>query len=477
MRQEQVLDGRYRLTEHLGVGGMSVVWKAHDELLSRSVAVKVLAGPAASPAARQRIRAEARAAAQLWHPNVTNVYDYGESRTESEECVAYVVMELLPGCTLAERLAAGPLPPPSGLRICAEVAGALAAAHATGLVHRDVKPSNIMLTPTGAKVLDFGLAAVAGDPETDEDGELHGTPAYFAPERLAGGEVIPASDVYALGLLIHRALTNQLPWQAETTTQMLNAHAYVEPAPLPPVDGIPHEVYDVCRRCLAKDPADRPSASEVATILADAAGVVPIPRDDRPLAAVAPSAPIVDGAEATRDVKRDGRWRVVPLVAVGAVLATIAAVVVLDQHDARRGDGIAAVPSAAPSTAPSASARPAVSASNRPTARTAEPIRPTAGTTKRSRRPSTSPTRVLSSPAALPGQPVSAYGGTVRVRCDGRKAEILRLDPTPGYTVKDYEPGPADQVKAVLESLVNKSEIIVKCDKGAPAASIKETPL
>lgn len=474
MRQEQVLDGRYRLTEHLGVGGMSVVWKAHDELLSRSVAVKVLAGPAASPAARQRIRAEARAAAQLWHPNVTDVYDYGESRTESDECVAYVVMELLPGCTLAERLAAGPLPPRSGLRICAEVAGALAAAHATGLVHRDVKPSNVMLTPTGSKVLDFGLAAVAGDPETDEDGELHGTPAYFAPERLAGGEVIPASDVYALGLLIHRALTNQLPWQAETTTQMLNAHAYVEPAPLPPVDGIPQEVYDACRRCLAKDPADRPSASEVAAILADAAGVVPIPRDDRPLAAVAP---IVDGAEATRAVKRDGRWRVVPLVAVGAALATIAAVEVLDQHDARRGDGIVAVPSVAPSSTPSASARPAVSAGNRPTARTAEPIRPTTGTPKRSRRPSTSPTRVLSSPAALPGQPVSAYGGTVRVRCDGRKAEILRLDPTPGYTVKDYEPGPADQVKAVLESPVNKSEIVVKCDKGAPAASVKETPL
>jgi serine/threonine protein kinase len=491
MQKEQVLDGRYRLTEHLGVGGMSVVWKAHDELLNRSVAVKVLAGPQATdPAARQRIRAEARAAAQLWHPNVTNVYDYGESTADSGECVPYVVMELLPGRTLSERLAAGPLPPRSALRICAEIASALAAAHAKGLVHRDVKPSNIMLTPTGAKVLDFGLAAVAGQPEIDEDGEIHGTPAYLAPERLAGGEVIPASDVYALGLMIHRALTNHLPWQVETTTQMLDAHAYVEPAPLPPVDGIPLEVNDICQRCLAKDPADRPSAGEVAAVLADAAGVVPVSHDDRTAAWIArapatrsPAQPLVStqgGVDAAGDPGHAKRRRAVPLITVGAVVAAIAAGVVLDQHNARRAGGTAVIlptstPGANSSTA-TASAAPAGPTVASPTTRPAKPVTPLPRTKIRSARPSTSPPPVSSSPPALPGWPVSAYGGVVRVGCSDRKAEILSLDLATGYTVKDYQPGPADQVKAVLISAANKSEIIVKCDGGAPAASIKETP-
>jgi len=492
MQKEQVLDGRYRLTEHLGVGGTSVVWKAHDELLDRSVAVKVLAGPqATNPAARQRIRAEARAAAQLWHPNVTNVYDYGESTSEFDECVPYVVMELLPGRTLSQRLASGSLPSQSALRICAEVASALAAAHATGLVHRDVKPSNVMLTPTGAKVVDFGLAAVAGQSETDEDGEIRGTPAYFAPERLAGGEVIPASDVYALGLLIYRVLTNHLPWQAETTTQMLSAHAYVEPAPLPPVEGIPGVVNDVCHRCLAKDPADRPSAGEVAAVLADAAGIVPISHDDGPATPIAPASgaernppqPLASTRESIDAASHPGnakRRRAVPIVTVGAVIATIAAGVVLDQHNARRADGTAAIlPAATPGATSSigtASAAPASPTGAGPTVPPSNPVTPTPRTKKSSARPSTSPPRLSSEPPALPGQPVSAYGGVARVGCSDRKAEILSLDLVAGYTVKDYQPGPADQVKAVLVSATNKSEITVKCDKGAPAASIKETP-
>jgi serine/threonine protein kinase len=501
MQKEQVLDGRYRLTEHLGVGGMSVVWKAHDELLNRSVAIKVLAGPqATTPAARQRIRAEARAAAQLWHPNVTNVYDYGESTTESDQCVPYVVMELLPGRTLSQRLAAGPLPPQAALRICAEVASALAAAHARGLVHRDVKPSNIMLTPSGAKVVDFGLAAVAGQPEIDEDGEIRGTPAYFAPERLTGGEVIPASDVYALGLLIHRALTNHLPWQAETTTQMLNAHAYVEPAPLPPVDGIPPKVNQVCHRCLAKDPADRPSAGEVAAVLADAAGIVPMPLDDRP----APAAPTplssvaahhqvrppasamegVDGAAGSVTATSAGdpghldrRRYAVPLIVVGAVIATIAAGVVLDRYNAQPADGIDAIlPAATASSTGTGLGDPASPTAAAPDGPPLDPVTSMPRTTKRSGRPPTSPSRASSSPTALPGRPVNAYGGVARVRCDGKTAQILSLDLTAGYTVKEYQPGPDDQVKAVLVSAANKSEINVKCEDGAPAASIKETP-
>ncbi|MER7472911.1 serine/threonine-protein kinase, partial [Micromonospora sp. NPDC000018] len=278
MQRDQLLAGRYRLGGRLGRGGMSEVYRAHDEVLERDVAVKVLV--AADPSARRRIQAEAKAAARLSHPNVTAVHDYGESVLFGRHA-PFVVMELLSGRTLAQRLAVGPLPPRDALRVCAEVAAGLGAAHAQGLVHRDVKPENVVLTPTGAKVVDFGIAAVAGTPEIDFEGRLLGTPAYLAPERLAAGEVLPASDVYALGLLVHQALAGRLPWHSETQTGMLRAHAYAEPGPLPEVDGVPPEVGRLYRRCLAKDPGDRPSAAEAARVLAGALARMPHREADR----------------------------------------------------------------------------------------------------------------------------------------------------------------------------------------------------
>ncbi|MEV1153922.1 serine/threonine-protein kinase [Micromonospora chokoriensis] len=272
MQRDQLLAGRYRLLERLGSGGMSAVHRAYDEVLERDVAVKVLV--ASDAGARQRIQGEARAAARLSHPHVTSVYDYGESSVDGVQ-VPFVVMELLGGHTLEQRLAVGPLPPRAGLRVCAEVASALADAHARGLVHRDIKPGNVMLTPKGAKVLDFGIAAAVGDSEIDFEGRLLGTPAYLAPERLEAGEVLPACDVYALGLLLHRVLTGRLPWPAEAQSGMLRAHTHVEPAPLPPIDGVPSEVHRLYRWCLARDPADRPPAVEAARILLDAAAASP----------------------------------------------------------------------------------------------------------------------------------------------------------------------------------------------------------
>jgi serine/threonine-protein kinase len=254
---------------------MSVVWRAYDEVLGRQVAVKVLAAKFASDKdSRDRIRAEAQAAARLSHPHVTGVFDYGESTGEDGATVPYVVMELISGRTLAQRLARGPMPWRAALRVSAEVAAALSAAHARGLVHRDVKPANVMLTASGAKVVDFGIAAIAGDTgDNDPEGMVLGTPAYLAPERLAGGPVRPATDVYALGLLLYRSLTGGLPWRAETTTQMIKAHVYHEPTPLPAVDGLPDGVADLCLRCLAKDPEERPTSREVARTLAGAAGI------------------------------------------------------------------------------------------------------------------------------------------------------------------------------------------------------------
>ncbi|MEU8125774.1 serine/threonine-protein kinase [Micromonospora sp. NPDC049049] len=273
MQRDQLLAGRYRLLERLGSGGMSAVHRAYDEVLERDVAVKVLV--ASDTDARQRIRGEAKAAARLSHPHVTSVYDYGESVVDGAE-VPFVVMELLGGHTVERRLVVGPLPPRAGLRVCAEVASALAAAHDQGLVHRDIKPANVMLTPTGAKVLDFGIAAAVGAPEIDFEGRLMGTPAYLAPERLQAGEVRPASDVYALGLLLYRVLTGRLPWPAEAQTRMVRSHTPVEPDPLPAIDGVPPEVHRLYRWCLAADPADRPPATDAARILlAAASGAAP----------------------------------------------------------------------------------------------------------------------------------------------------------------------------------------------------------
>ncbi|MEV4629743.1 serine/threonine-protein kinase [Micromonospora sp. NPDC049523] len=269
----ELLGGRYRLVERLGAGGMSVVWRGFDEVLGRQVAVKVLASRLASDRAfRHRLRMEAQAAARLVHPNITNVYDYGES-VEGGLTVPYVVMELVDGDSLAARLGGDRrLPWREAAGTVAEVAAALAAAHARGVVHRDVTPGNVMLTGSGAKVVDFGISALVGESEAGPDGQIFGTPAYLAPERLDEGQVSAATDVYAVGLLLYRTLTGRLPWQASTTTDMLRAHLYANPAPMPPVEGLPDEVVELCSRCLAKAPEDRPSSAEVAATLAAVTG-------------------------------------------------------------------------------------------------------------------------------------------------------------------------------------------------------------
>ncbi|GAA2860878.1 hypothetical protein Acy02nite_57220 [Actinoplanes cyaneus] len=271
MKRGDLIDGRYRLGERLGQGGMSVVWRADDESLGREVAIKVLsAALAGDPALRQRIRAEARAAAGLLHPGVVAVFDYGEL-TEAGRVLSYVVMELVEGRSMADMLTGEPLAWELTVLIGAEVAAALAAAHRAGVVHRDVKPGNVMVTATGIKLVDFGISATVGELD-GQDGMVLGTPAYLAPERIAGGPVRPATDVYALGLLLYRALAGRMPWQATTVTQMLKAHVYASPAPLPPVDGLPAEVVRLLSRCLAKKPGERPSSAEIAQVLGEISG-------------------------------------------------------------------------------------------------------------------------------------------------------------------------------------------------------------
>jgi serine/threonine-protein kinase len=268
------LGGRYRLISQVGAGGMAVVWQAYDDVLARTVAVKVMAAHYADdPESRDRIRREARAAAGLSHPNIAQVYDYGEADVGGE-IIPYIVMELIRGGTLQERLDDGPVLPLYAMRLCAEIAAALAAAHAEGLAHRDIKPANVMLASTGAKVVDFGIAAaIRPSAPGDDDFEVLGTPAYLAPERLLHDAVEPASDVYALGVLLYRLLSGHSPWTNETTTEMLSAHIYLEPAPLLPMFEVPWHVTALCNRCLAKDPSERPSAREAAALLAHGAGM------------------------------------------------------------------------------------------------------------------------------------------------------------------------------------------------------------
>jgi hypothetical protein len=256
------VSGRYRVLDELGRGGMSVVWRGHDDVLDRPVAIKVLApGFAADQAFRDRMRREARAAARLSHPYVGAVYDFGEA----PDGRPYMVMELITGQSLADLLRDGPLPCARALTIGAQVASALAEVHARGLVHRDVKPGNVMVAGSGAKLVDFGISATAGDTEQlDGPDTVLGTPAYVAPEVVTGSPAGTAADVYALGVLLYRALTGHLPWQVETPSQVLRAHVLEEPQPLPPIDGLPDDLVRLTLRCLAKDPAARPTCAELA---------------------------------------------------------------------------------------------------------------------------------------------------------------------------------------------------------------------
>ncbi len=332
----QILGARYRLAERLGSGGMSVVWRGYDELLGRQVAIKVLSPDLADDQFfRDRIRHEATACGQLSHPNVVSVYDYGEATEPDGTTVPYLVMELVEGGSLTERLAAGALPWPVALQICAEVAAALAAAHEVGLVHRDISPANILMSRTGAKVVDFGIAAVAGAHESKAP--VLGTPAYLAPERLNGTPAVPATDVYALGILLYQVLTGALPWTAETAAQVLAQHRHADPAPLPPVPGLPSEISGLYSRCLAKHPASRPASADVARQLAALTG----PRVAVPPAGPAPPRVVPRTAllqPETTAIRRPWRTRNLVVAAFAVVVAVLAGLFLTP----RTGPGIGA---------------------------------------------------------------------------------------------------------------------------------------
>ncbi|MBF5031924.1 MULTISPECIES: serine/threonine-protein kinase [unclassified Micromonospora] len=360
------LHDRYVLRERIGLGGMSEVWRADDEVLHRPVAVKALAGQlAADPQLRAVIQREARAAARLTHPHVTQVYDYGEATLDRGVVVPYLVMELVEGQTLADRLNGGPLAWPDAVRTAGQVAGALAAAHRIGVVHRDVKPANVMLTETGAKVLDFGIAAPAGPhPVTGQTGALlMGTPAYFAPERLDPGPANPAGDVYALGVLLYRSLTGLAPLPVRSWDDVLDVRRNRPPVPPPRVPGLPPEIADLVLACLDVDPERRPTAARLADRLGAGRPVDP-PTAILPTVAPAAHPPTLverSPAAASRSVPPArpvapprpavSSNRLLGLLVAGALVLLLAVVGSLVW-----GDGSGTPPAAAPTAGPSTGA-------------------------------------------------------------------------------------------------------------------------
>jgi serine/threonine-protein kinase len=255
-----VLGGKYRILKKIGSGGIGVVYSAQHLSLGSTVAVKVLRGAAASDAGEiARLRREAQVQCSIEHPNVVRTLDLDQMPDGS----IYVVMELLRGITLAEKLSKdGPVAPGLAIPLFRDVCRALGAAHAKGVVHRDLKPGNIFLCDTGeAKVLDFGMSKLQTAEALTQDGYTLGTPEYMAPEQCIGAPVEPRTDLYAFGVLMYEALTGELPIQAQNRRDLLDLHQRQIPTPmrtLHPELPIPEALDTAILTCLKKRLAERP---------------------------------------------------------------------------------------------------------------------------------------------------------------------------------------------------------------------------
>ncbi len=251
-----VLGGRYELATRIASGGMGDVWEGTDTVLDRRVAVKVLRPGTDEEVFARRFRSEALYAANLAHPNVATVLDYGE-----DDELAYLVLELVPGEPLSSLVQReGALDPATVRSIIGQAALALGAAHEAGVVHRDVKPANILVTPEGVvKLTDFGIArAVDGSGQT-QTGEVLGTPHYLSPEQALGEPATGASDLYALGVVAHEMITGRRPFDKGTPVATALAQVNEPPPPLPP--HVPAGLRSLIDQCLAKKPEDRPASA------------------------------------------------------------------------------------------------------------------------------------------------------------------------------------------------------------------------
>lgn len=314
------LGGRYEIVQRLGAGGMGVVYRAHDTLLGRSVAVKLLRPELAADAEfLRRFRREAKAAASLSHPNIVSVFDVGQ-----EEDLHYLVMEYVPGPTLQQRLAGKPLSAGETVAIASQVAAALEHAHSHDVVHRDIKPQNILLGPDGqVKVADFGIARAGVASTLTHTGSIVGSVYYLAPEQVEGSAGGRQADIYALGVVMYQMLTGHLPFQGDTPISVALKH--IQENPLPPRKLAPHTppaLERVVLRALRKDPEQRyNSAAEMMADMQEANGSA----RHRSAAAALPVGGEVEGVRAHSRHAGTRRPRLVAWIAVSLLL--IAAVV------------------------------------------------------------------------------------------------------------------------------------------------------
>ncbi|GAA2723059.1 serine/threonine-protein kinase [Actinocorallia aurantiaca] len=370
MRQNLTLSGRYRLDARLGRGGMGEVWRATDLRLGRSVAVKLLPlDQVDDPQAMRRFEREATAAAALRHRGITVVFDSG---ADDESELVFIVMELLDGEDLQRLLARTPggLPPEQVREFGAQIASALAAAHEQGVVHRDVKPANVILLPDGdLKICDFGIARIAAHSGSLTQGMI-GTPSYMAPEQLRGEAIDGRTDLYSFGCLLYALASGRPPFTVDTLPALMYHHMSVAPQPLTELrPGFPAGLADLVMRCLAKDPRDRPGSARE---LSDALLRADMP-ETRPSTFRAPAVPpqtpppMFPGGPPVQGVTHPvGASRSLPKIAIAAavglaaVVAASAATYALTSGNG--GDARAALPTPAPTastTAPNAPSAPA----------------------------------------------------------------------------------------------------------------------
>lgn len=365
--------GRYQLSNRIAIGGMGEVWQASDLVIGRTVAIKILKDEyLGDPGFLERFRAEARHAALVNHEGIANVFDYGE-----EEGSAYLVMELVPGESLAtilerERV----LPTDRVLDIVAQTASALHAAHSAGLVHRDVKPGNLLITPDGrVKITDFGIARIADQVPLTATGQVMGTVQYLSPEQASGNPASPATDVYSLGIVAYEALAGRRPFTGESQVAIAMAQINDTPADLPVTVAEP--VRNLVMSCLAKKPEDRPASAAHLSRAANslrrgdvgaAAAAVPavlsgtvdpgVPIDTQAATRVLPSAAPVGGAAgpSMTSTRQRNPWTWPLIALIGILLLVLAGTLI----------ALFAQPSTAPeepSTSPSVSEEPSPSPS------------------------------------------------------------------------------------------------------------------
>lgn len=325
---QQLVDNRYRIVRPLGAGGMADVYLAHDDVLDRDVALKVMSGRySEDDEFVERFRREAQSAAALAHPNIVSIYDRGES----EDGTYYIAMEYLPGGTLKDRiLKRGALAPNTAAAVALQISEALQVAHRNGVIHRDIKPHNILITESGdLKVTDFGIARAASSSTMTKTGSILGTAHYISPEQAMGEPVGPASDLYSLGIVLYEMLTGELPYDADTPIgiAMKHVNGHLRP-PQAIKPSIPDGINAITVRLLAKDPMDRyASAAELIDDLERfISGRQPASATTRMMTKAIPAATRVGPPPSPIPERRKERRSIAPILLILLALALLAPV-------------------------------------------------------------------------------------------------------------------------------------------------------